>query len=300
LQRKGYFDVTVSKELIEVPSENAYQVNYTIDRGKKQKVVSIDFAGANHFNRNQLLQPLVTRVGGLTSRGTFSGDLLKQDAESIRNLYLIDGFEQASAEPSFKKDDEGVNIAATFTIQEGPRTIVSETQIEGNDSIPREQLVQGLNLTPGGPFSEALLQEDHRIIESRYLERGFTDVNVQYAFERLDGTRVKIIYTLSEGQAIRVDDIHIIGSQQTRNKVVSRNIKFHEGDALSQEKLLTSQQQLYGLGLFNRVDVVPVNVNQSDAYRPVLIRVEDSSPIILGYGGGYQIEGTAGHYRDLP
>ena len=45
-QRKGFFDVTVSKELIEVPTENAYQVNYTIDRGKKQKVVSIDFVGA--------------------------------------------------------------------------------------------------------------------------------------------------------------------------------------------------------------------------------------------------------------
>ena len=288
LQRKGYFDVTVSKELIEVTSENAYQVNYTIDRGKKQKVVSIEFDGAKHFNRNQLLQPLVTRVGGVTSRGTFSGDLLKQDAETIRNLYLREGFEHASVEPSFKKDAEGVNIAARFTIEEGPRTIVSETEIQGNKSISRQELVQGMSLTPGGPFSEALLQEDHRIIESRYLDRGFTDVNVQYAFERLEGNRVKIIYTLSEGQAIRVDDVHIIGSQQTSNKVVSRNIKFHEGDPLSQEKLLTSQQQLYGLGLFNRVDVVPVNVNQSDAYRPVLIRVEDSSPIILGYGGGYQ------------
>jgi outer membrane protein assembly factor BamA len=72
-QRKGFFDVTVSRELIEVPTENAYQVNYTIDRGKKQKVVSIDFAGADHFSRNQLLQPLATRVGGLTNRGVQRG-----------------------------------------------------------------------------------------------------------------------------------------------------------------------------------------------------------------------------------
>jgi outer membrane protein assembly factor BamA len=117
-QRKGFFDVTVSRELIEVPTENAYQVNYTIDRGKKQKVVSIDFAGASHFNRNQLLQALATRVGGLTNRGKFSEELLKQDAESIKNLYSRDGFEQVSVESSFKKDDEGINIAASFTIQE--------------------------------------------------------------------------------------------------------------------------------------------------------------------------------------
>jgi outer membrane protein insertion porin family len=288
LQRKGYFDVTVSKELIEVTSENAYQVNYAIDRGKRQKVVSIDFAGANHFSRNQLLQALATRVGGLTSRGTFSGDLLKQDAESIKNLYLREGFEQVSVESNFKKDDEGVNIAASFVVQEGPRSTVSEVEIQGNDGIAREELVRGLNLTPGGPFSQAFLQEDQRMIESRYLERGFTDAKVEFTTERLEGNRVKVIYTLSEGQAIRTDDIHIIGSQQTRNKVVSRHITFHEGDPLSQEQLLTSQQQLYGLGLFNRVDVVPVNVDQSDSYRPVIIRLEDSSPIILGYGGGYQ------------
>jgi len=287
-QRKGFFDVTVSKELIEVPSENAYQVNYTIDRGKRQKVVSIEFAGATHFSRNQLLQVLATRIGGLTSRGKFSGDLLKQDAESIQDLYLRDGFEQVSVEPSFKKDDEGVNIAASFIIQEGPRTIVSQVEIQGNDSIAREELVRGLNLTPGGPFSQALLQEDRRLIESRYLDRGFTDVKVEYTSERVEGNRVKILHILSEGEAIRVDDIHVIGSQQTRNKIITRNITFHEGDPLSQEQLLTSQQQLYGLGLFNRVDVVPVNVNQSDAYRPVIIRLEDGSPIILGYGGGYQ------------
>jgi outer membrane protein insertion porin family len=125
-------------------------------------------------------------------------------------------------------------------------------------------------------------------MESRYLERGFTDAKVDFTTERREDNRVKITYTLSEGQAIRVDDIHVIGSQQTRNKVVTRNITFHEGDPLSQEQLLTSQQKLYGLGLFNRVDVVPVNVHQSDAYRPVIIRMEDSSPIVLGYGGGYQ------------
>ena len=287
-QRKGFFDVTVSRELIEVPTENAYQVNYTIDRGKKQKVVSIDFVGASHFNRNQLLQALATRVGGLTNRGTFSEELLKQDAESIKNLYSRDGFEQVSVESSFKKDDEGINIAASFTIQEGPRTIVSEVEIQGNDRVAREELVRGLNLIPGGPFSQALLQEDRRLMESRYLERGFTDAKVDFTTERREENRVKIAYTLSEGQAIRVDDIHVIGSQQTRNKVVTRNITFHEGDPLSQEQLLTSQQKLYGLGLFNRVDVVPVNVNQSDAYRPVIIRMEDSSPIVLGYGGGYQ------------
>jgi outer membrane protein assembly complex protein YaeT len=287
-QRQGYFDVRVDRELIEVASENAYQINYTIDRGKRQKVVSIDFTGASHFNRNQLLEPLATRVSGLTSKGKFSRELMEQDGERLKDLYQQQGFEQVSVKPSFEKDETGVNIAAKFNIDEGPRTHVWAVEMEGNEKLAREDLLRGLNLVPGGTFSQALLQEDRRLVEAQYSDRGFTDVKVAATVERLEGPQVKIRYAIAEGDRIRVDDIHFIGNQQTRNKVLSRAMSFHEGDALSQEGLLTSQQRLYGLGLFNRVDVVPVNVNQSDDYRPVIVRVEDGSPIILGYGGGYQ------------
>lgn len=287
-QRQGYFDVKVEKELIEVPSENAYQVNYRIDRGKRQKVVSIDFTGATHFNRNQLLEPLATRTGGLTSKGKFSRELLEQDAERLRELYLRQGFEQVVVQPSFQNDASGINIAAHFGIKEGPRTYVWAIDTQGNEKLAKEEILRGLNLVAGGPFSQTLLEEDRRLVEAHYLDRGFTEVRVEPAVERLEGNQVKVLYSITEGEQIRVDDIHIVGNRQTRNKVIGRNITFHQGDPLSQERLLTSQQKLYGLGLFNRIDVVPVNVNQSDNYRPVIIRVEDGSPIILGYGGGYQ------------
>jgi outer membrane protein assembly factor BamA len=71
-----------------------------------------------------------------------------------------------------------------------------------------------------------LLQEDRRLVESRYLERGFTDVKIETTTERMEGNRVKIRYTASEGEAIRVDDLHVIGSQQTRRKVITRAITF--------------------------------------------------------------------------
>lgn len=286
-QRKGYFDVTVREELIEVPRENAYQINYTIDRQKRQKVVSIDFTGATYFSRPLLLERLSTRAGRLTSRGKFSEDLLRRDAENIKDLYLRAGFEQVSVEPSFEKDASGTNIAARFAIQEGPRTLVGETDFRGGH-LSRVELLRGLALTPGQPFSQLQLQDDRRLVESHYLERGFTEASVEASVERLKGDRVRIVYSVSEGTAIHVADVHTVGSQQTRRKVITRNINFHEGDPLSQDRLLASQQSLYALGLFNRVDIVSVNVSRSDSTRPVLIRVEDGSPIILGYGGGYQ------------
>ncbi len=286
-QRQGYFDVTVKEELIEVPADNAYQINYTIDRKNRQKVVSIDFVGAQYFNRQQLLQRVATRAASLTSRGKFSGELLEQDAESIKALYLREGFEQAVVTPSFEKDASGTNIAARFTIQEGPRTIVQEISFLGTQ-VAREDLTRGLSLTPGQPFSQVQLLDDRRLVEAHYLDRGFTDVNVETSLDRLDNNRVRVVYKIAEGQAIHISDIYTVGTQQTKRKVITRNINFHEGYPLSRDRLLASQQSLYALGLFNRVDIVPVNVTRSDFKRPVLIRMEDSSPIILGYGGGYQ------------
>ncbi len=98
-----------------------------------------------------------------------------------------------------------------------------------------------------------------------------------------------------EGVRIQIGDIYVVGNRLTKRKIITRSILFHEGDPLSIEKMLTSQQKLYGLGIFDRVEIVPVNVNRSDDYRPVIIRVEDSSPLVLGYGFGYQTnEGPRG------
>ena len=91
-KRQGYFDVSVESEFIEVPSERAYQINYKIDRGTRQRVVSIEFPGANYFPPSQLLAVLQTRQGSLTSKGRFSPELMQQDADRLRDLYLQDGF----------------------------------------------------------------------------------------------------------------------------------------------------------------------------------------------------------------
>ncbi|PYV93306.1 MAG: hypothetical protein DMG05_01805 [Acidobacteria bacterium] len=87
-ERRGYFDVSVQHELIEVPADKAYQINYTVDRGKKQKVVSIEFPGAKYFSKNQLLTPLKTKIGGITSKGKFSHDLMDKDADLLKDMGL--------------------------------------------------------------------------------------------------------------------------------------------------------------------------------------------------------------------
>jgi outer membrane protein insertion porin family len=294
-KREGYFDVTVESEFIEVPSEKAYQINYKIDRGKRQRVVSIAFLGANYLGRNQLLGALQTQQGSLTGKGRFSPELVKQDADRIRDLYLQEGFEQVTITPSFEDDPSGVNVTITFQVNEGKQTLVSEILVAGDTVMSKEDLLKRTSLNPGMPYSQKKLDEARRLIESTYLERGYPDVIVESKIQRISPERVQISYIVYEGVKIQIGDIYVVGNRLTKRKIITRSILFHEGDPLSIEKLLTSQQKLYGLGIFDRVEIVPVNVNRSDNDRPVIIRVEDSSPLVLGYGFGYQTnEGPRG------
>jgi outer membrane protein insertion porin family len=294
-KRQGYFDVTVESEFIEVPSEKAYQINYKIARGKRQRVVSIAFPGANFFGRSQLLAVMQTHQGSLTSKGKFSPELTKQDADRIRDLYLQEGFEQVTVIPSFEDDPSGINVTVTFQVNEGKQTLVSEIHVAGDTIMSKEDLLKRTNLSPGMPYSQKKLDEDRRRIESTYLESGYPDVKVESQVQRISPERVQISYTVFEGVKIQIADIYVVGNRLTKRKVITRTILFHEGDPLSIEKLLTSQQKLYSLGLFDRVEIVPVDVDRGDDLRPIIIRVEDASPLILGYGFGYQTnEGPRG------
>jgi outer membrane protein insertion porin family len=287
-ERRGFFDVSVEPQLIEVPSDNAYQINYTINRGERQKVVAIEIEGAQHFDRQQLLPLLKTRTGGVRSRGKFSRGLMDQDTDIIRETYQRAGFEKIEVAASSRKDTSGHNIVVTFNVKEGPQSRVTEVVVQGNQQMSSTELLKGLQLEPGQPFSVLLLDEDRQTIESRYWDRGFAQAKIESAFERQPGEKIRVVYTVTENEMVKVENVFVIGNRLTKNKVVTRNIHFHEGDPLSQSRLLTSQQKLYSLGLFNRVDIVPIDVEPVDARKPVIVRVEDGSPIILGYGVGYQ------------
>ncbi len=287
-ERLGFFDASVEAQLIEVPSDNAYQINYTINRGERQKVASVDFEGVHHFTTKELLSSLKTKTGGPKSRGKFSHELVDQDADSIRDMYLRAGFEKVEVTPSSKKDSSGRNIVVNFAVKEGPQSHVSEVVVRGNEKVETAELLKGLHLTVNQPFSMILLDEDRQSLESKYWDRGFAQAKVESAVERQTGEQVRVTYTVRESELVKVENVYVVGNRLTKNRVVTRNINFHEGDPLSQSRILTSQQKLYSLGLFNRVDIVPLNVNPVADSKPVIIRVEDGSPIILGYGVGYQ------------
>jgi outer membrane protein insertion porin family len=287
-QRRGHFDTSVESEFIEVPDQRAYQINYTVSQGEREKVVSVEFPGVKEFTEKEFTAALKTKPGKWLNRGTFSRDLLQQDAETLKNMYLRKGFEQVSVTSSSQRTGKSGDLAVSFRVQEGPQTLVAEVATEGARQIPRTDLLKGLTLARGKPFSQTLLEEDMQLILSKYSDQGFSEAKVDSEVRRQAAERVEVVYHIVEGESIRVSDLYVSGNWLTKRKVITRNIDLREGSPLGQDSLLTSQQKLYSLGLFDKVDIVPLNVNPVDLTKPVLVHVEEASPLVLGYGIGYQ------------
>jgi outer membrane protein insertion porin family len=287
-QRQGFFDVKVEAEdPIAVPEQNAYQVNYTIEKGKKQRVKSLQLNGLNHFSDPQVRPFLQTRTSSLIHRGNFSEDSLVQDKSFLHSLYRDAGYQQIQIEPSYGRDPSGRNLRVSFDIKENQITRVAKVELEGNRKLDTKQLISKLKLSPGTAFSEARLEEARKALHSVYEEAGFAEVKISPQYE-LNGLNAQVKFLIEEGESYRVSDIYVLGNELTRRKVITRNILFHEGYFFNESKVLQSEQSLYSLGLFSRINITPLNVRQPDHYKPVLIRIEDASPLILAYGVGYE------------
>ncbi len=287
-QRQGFFDVKVEAEdPIAVPEQNAYQVNYNVEKGKKQQVKSLQVQGLNHFRNSQVLPFLQTRTSGWIHHGNFSEDSLDQDKNLLHSLYRDAGYQQAQIEPSYTRDPSGRNIRVSFDVKENQIIQVGKVELEGNRKLDTTQLVFKLKLSPGTAFSEARLEEARKALYSLYEEEGFTEVKISPQYE-LNGLKAQVKFLIEEGESYRISDIFVLGNELTKRKIITRNILFHEGYFFNESKVLQSEQSLYSLGLFSRVNITPLNVRQPDHYKPVLIRVEDASPLILAYGVGYE------------
>ena len=84
-----------------------------------------------------------------------------------------------------------------------------------------------------------------------------------------------------------IRQIMVSGNTRTQEKIVHRNSGLEAGTPYDPEAILDAQRQLYATGLFNRVDIVPLN-RPASGERDLLIQLEDAGPVVLTYGVGAQ------------
>jgi outer membrane protein assembly factor BamA len=337
LERDGYFDADVeyATSTHEVTLASGHKgseevITYRVERGNRHTLLRIEITGNRYFDTELLRSRLSIYPKSFATRGRFSRRLLDADRDSMRNLYLANGFLEAKVDGQALDNYNGKEgaLVIRFVIQEGKQTRVATLSIDGTHAFTQDELLGVVASTPGQPYSDFNVETDRDNILALYFNEGFPEARFTATAERINeeankpapeaGSRaqtaatartqksdkkrddqsftdgfVRLVYRIEEGPQTRVRRILLTGYEHTRPGVIRREIRVKPEAPLREGEVVESQRRLYNLGVFNRVTIQPQNPNGTDPNKDIVVLVEEAKRYTLAYGGGFEVQRLA-------
>jgi outer membrane protein insertion porin family len=297
LQREGYFDSQVSYTTSEDTKSGEQVIKYEISRGPQHRLTGVSFDGNKYFGTKLLRSRLFIETSSYASRGRFSPQMVKDDADLIRETYISNGFREAQVSSEVLDDHRGNtgNLLVRFHITEGPQALVAELKLEGNHAFKDDELLAVIGSATGQPFSDANISADRDNILALYYNEGFPGAHFEsQAVETGTPNRVRLTYRITEGSQVKVERVLLAGYEHTRPGTIARQVQVKAGGPLREGEVIETQRRLYSLGIFTRVAVAPQNPTGTDEDKTVVVEVEEGNRYTFGYGFGFEVQRLAG------
>ena len=301
---EGYYGAKVTYETASDQNVNERIITYQIDRGDRHKFVNLGITGNKYFLLATIRERLYLQPAEFPRfpYGRYSEVYLKQDVQSIENLYRSNGFRDVRV-TSRTEDDYGSvknRLAVFIHIEEGPQWFVSGLSIEGTGEGDLIVLRTRLALLEGQPFSEASVAHDRENFLDYYYNRGFLNASFDYYVTPADQPNHLVIrYVVHPGPRKYVGDVLVSGLEITRPNVVYDRIELTKDEPLSLAKEINSQRRLYELGVFARVNTAIQNPDGDEADKIVLYDLDEARHYSMNVGVGAQIARIGGSPTSL-
>jgi len=293
LQTRGHFDAQVN--ILRESDPKTLRVIYQIDPGALHKLVLLDITGNKNFLDTAKLRSYlqIQQASRFASHGRYSEALLKSDVATLEGLYRASGFRQVQIQTKVDDNYQGSEnkLAVHIHIEEGLRTRVGELHVLGAQKIAVNELPE-LSTRPGQPYSEQDLANDRERILNFYFDHGFPNATLEIGSKPAEHqpNYEDVTYTIQEGERFTVNRVLVAGTEHTRDYVVNRELQVHEGEALSQQDLLSTQTRLYDLGIFSQVDTAVQNPEGTDPQKNVLVQMQEAKRYTFTYGVGLEFQ----------
>lgn len=306
-QDKGYYNAVVMPVVSELRSGDR-NVLFYIEEDEKVKLEDIIVTGNKAISSKKIKKAMKTQerwfFSFLGRSGSLRTEELREDLETIRNLYFNEGYIQVQVdEPVIeaktytkrtclifgkqKTYTEKNEIVVRIHIKEGDQFRVGSTTLKGNTILLDSELMKEIQLKPGDIFSRQVLREDINRIMERYdgIARPFASVVPQFNIDPERRT-VSLTIDIQEGGEVRIGRINISGNTKTRDKVIRREMRLDEGDLYSKKALRRSYERINNLNFFETVDLVP-NRRDQDPIMDLDVKVKEKLTGNMSIGGGY-------------
>lgn len=290
-EEEGYYDAKVTP-VIKVLQDDKVSLIFYIVEGEKAQIREIIFEGNKNIDSKKLKKSINSSehrwiISYFTGSGLYKKDLVNSDVDSIKELYLNNGYMDVQVgQPKVVLSEDRKQFTLTYPVIEGDQFSIGEIGFRGNKIITTKILREKLSSKGGDIVRRDFLRKDVLAITDMYGEKGYVFAQAVPQMSSNRETRsADITFDINEGDQVRVREINIYGNDKTRDKVIRREIRVTEQDIVNTKDLKKSFQRLNNLNFFETVEITPEQMGKD--MMDLNVRVKEKSTGTFSVGGGY-------------
>jgi outer membrane protein insertion porin family len=296
--RRGRFAATVTPKTIRLP-DNRVDVVFEINEGQSTLISRISFVGNHAFSEDKLREVINSRETiwwrFLSTSDSYDPERSAFDRELLRRFYLKNGYVDFKVESSNAElAPDRSSFFLTYTLSEGERYRIASITIKSTlPKVSDDSLRRDLQLGVGDWYDGDAVERTVTAMSDDIQSRDIAFVEVRPEISR-DSTKhtVDLVFNVAEGPRVYVERINIDGNTRTEDKVIRREFRLAEGDALNAAAIRRSRQRLTDLGYFSNVAITNAPGSTPDK-TIVNTTVTEKSTGELSFGGGYSTDAGA-------
>lgn len=304
LVSEGFFGAKVSYRSTLAGKSAERTITYDIERGARHKFVYLGISGNRYFPSDIIRERLYLQPAEFPRfpYGRYGAAYLRQDIQSIENLYTANGFRDVKVTAKTQDDYRGAkdHVAVFIHIQEAQQWFVSKLSIEGAPEADLGRLRATLASVEGQPYSEANVANDRENVLNYYYNRGYLNAAFDFYVEPAKQAHyVDLRYAIRPGSRKYVREVLVSGLETTRPSLVYDRIELKQDQPLSLSEETDSQRKLYELGIFARVNTALQDPDGDEDDKTVLYDLDEARHYSVNVGVGAQIARIGGGVTTL-
>lgn len=294
-QAKGYYDTIVETQNEKLSNSDSLKLTFIVNRGENIIIKNVHLSGAKNIDYSDIEPSIANKqreaLGWMW--GFNDGKLkifdLANDSSRISDVYLKEGYLDASVSPAFLKTyTDTYEADLTYFINEGEVYKIKDIKIlnplfsdEENDAFIKE-----LELSVGKKVNIEKLRKDIKTIETKSADLGYAFTEVIPDIQKdTQNHQATIIFKVIPNQKVYIRNVIISGNTKTVDRVVRRELYLTEGNLYNRTDLTDSRNALRRTAYFEDVNIKEQRVD--DTHIDLVIDVKEASTGAISGGVGY-------------
>jgi outer membrane protein insertion porin family/translocation and assembly module TamA len=273
-------------------------------------VHSLTFKGNHAVDDATLRNALATKAGSklpFAKKKYFDRQRLEADLKRVKALYADHGYPDARVtDVKVVPNKAQTAVDITLSVEEGQPIVVQAVHFNGFDVVPESELADirdHMPLDVGKPRVRQAVVTTHETALNALRDHGYPYATVKTAEDDgTDGHQATLTFTADPGPLAHFGPIEVAGNQSVGDNVIRRELTFKPGDLYRRSKVQESQRRLYGMDLFQFVNVQVLDRQAKNPEVKTRVTVAENKHQRVNFGVGYGTEEKArvdAEYHDL-